>query len=184
MELFWKVGYDAVSVRSLADALSISQSSLYAAYGNKADLYLETLAAFEREYRINEMSAVLTATSLDEAVHTIIEAAIGRYTIKNKPRGCMILSGRVADISGQRKLWLKLRDRRRGHSATLQHIFSTWLPQDASIAARYIFAVMIGLSGHARDGLSAKELRQFIDPTVAAVRSCSTPSLSELKGPR
>ena len=174
MELFWKVGYDAVSVRSLADALSISQSSLYAAYGNKADLYLETLAAFEREYRINEMSAVLTATSLDEAVHTIIEAAIGRYTIKNKPRGCMILSGRVADISGQRKLWLKLRDRRRGHSATLQHFFSTWLPQDAT-AARYIITVMTGLSEHARDGLSAQELRQFIDPTVAAVRSRSTP---------
>lgn len=48
MELFWRQGYEATSVRDLNDHLQIHSSSLYNTFGGKRDLYLAALAAYRR----------------------------------------------------------------------------------------------------------------------------------------
>ncbi|MDR5904897.1 TetR/AcrR family transcriptional regulator [Franzmannia qiaohouensis] len=49
MQVFWARGYDSASTRDLLDAMQISRSSLYQAYGNKEQLFLEAM----RRYRDN-----------------------------------------------------------------------------------------------------------------------------------
>lgn len=48
MELFWRQGYEATSVRDLNEHLNIRSSSLYNTFGGKRDLYLAALAAYRR----------------------------------------------------------------------------------------------------------------------------------------
>jgi len=49
MQVFWARGYDAASTRDLLEAMQLSRSSLYQAFGNKEQLFLEAL----RCYRVN-----------------------------------------------------------------------------------------------------------------------------------
>ena len=50
MLLFWERGYEGTSVGDLSEALGIGKPSLYAAFGNKEDLFLEALQLYEDAY--------------------------------------------------------------------------------------------------------------------------------------
>lgn len=59
MQLFWTQGYQATSIRDLKEAMGISSSSMYEAFGDKRGVYLAALALFcelERQ-RIIEVAA-------------------------------------------------------------------------------------------------------------------------------
>jgi TetR/AcrR family transcriptional regulator, transcriptional repressor for nem operon len=60
MLAFWKCGYEATSMQDLVDAMGINRQSLYDTFGDKHELYLETL----ERYRCSE--AVLALYPLDE----------------------------------------------------------------------------------------------------------------------
>src|SRR5690348_16822538 len=49
--LFWRYGYSGTSTRTLTEALGISTSSLYAAFGTKADLFEESVRRYAERYR-------------------------------------------------------------------------------------------------------------------------------------
>lgn len=54
-ELFWQYGYEATSIDNLISTLSIQRGSLYGAFKNKKQLFLESL----RWYRKNVVSQVV-----------------------------------------------------------------------------------------------------------------------------
>src|SRR3954468_23356906 len=45
-EVFWRTGYDGASLDDLATATGMNRPSLYAAFGDKSELYLKTLARY------------------------------------------------------------------------------------------------------------------------------------------
>jgi TetR/AcrR family transcriptional repressor of nem operon len=50
-DLFWSRGYAATSVQDLVDELGVQRGSLYAAFGDKHDLYLKAVALYAEENR-------------------------------------------------------------------------------------------------------------------------------------
>ena len=48
---FWKNGYAATSLDDLAAATGMNRPSLYAAFGDKRDLYLKTLTRYQQQSR-------------------------------------------------------------------------------------------------------------------------------------
>ena len=57
-DLFWSRGYAATSVQDLVDELGVQRGSLYAAFGDKHDLYLKAVALYDSENR-EQLEAVL-----------------------------------------------------------------------------------------------------------------------------
>ncbi|CAM2872940.1 TetR/AcrR family transcriptional regulator [Flavobacterium frigoris] len=53
MSLFWRNGYENTSVRMLEKEMGINQFSIYAAFGNKQGLFLESLKCYKR--KVNSM---------------------------------------------------------------------------------------------------------------------------------
>jgi AcrR family transcriptional regulator len=47
MMVFWRHGYDGTSIAMLLDAMQISAPSLYATFGSKQALFLESLELYE-----------------------------------------------------------------------------------------------------------------------------------------
>ncbi|HEX5959426.1 MAG TPA: helix-turn-helix domain-containing protein, partial [Hyphomicrobiaceae bacterium] len=43
LEVFWRKGYEGASISELTDAMGINRPSLYAAFGNKEDLFRKAL---------------------------------------------------------------------------------------------------------------------------------------------
>jgi len=48
MNLFWAQGYEATSMQELVDVLGIKKGSLYAAFGDKRQLYLAALRHYDK----------------------------------------------------------------------------------------------------------------------------------------
>ncbi len=49
MNLFWRNGYEATSVRMLEKEMGINQFSIYSSFGSKHGVFLESIKAYKRE---------------------------------------------------------------------------------------------------------------------------------------
>lgn len=91
MLCFWAKGYEATSVRDLAEQMGITSASLYNAFGDKRALYRRALAHFlqcsvhERLSRLRQLSPYL---SLRAFFNEIVERSV---TDKQR-RGCMLVN--------------------------------------------------------------------------------------------
>ncbi len=70
MGLFWEQGYEATSVRDLTAGTGLSSSSLYAAFGDKHEVYL---AALDR-YRAAELEEVRRSLSVTRPVRDTLQS--------------------------------------------------------------------------------------------------------------
>lgn len=160
---FWLLGFDATSMRDLAEAMSISQPSIYSSFTDKSALYLEAIDTFEQDVALLDMSLITEASDLSDGVYRFLNQLLKRVTKSGSPKGCMILGGAVADLSGQRHLVLYLRARRRAFEAALSVALQTWLPlAEARTTAAIVTIFARGLSVQARDGETAALLRTSV----------------------
>ncbi|MCW2119618.1 TetR/AcrR family transcriptional regulator [Flavobacterium sp. 7A] len=51
MALFWRNGYENTSVRMLEQEMGINQFSIYASFGNKQGVFIESLKAYKKRIR-------------------------------------------------------------------------------------------------------------------------------------
>lgn len=97
--LFWKHGFSGTSTRSLSTSLGISSSSLYAAFGSKADLFDEAVRTYARRYSAIYDAALTEPTLAGVVSRVLIDSAreFGR-TAEGHP-GCLTSSAVMADAS-------------------------------------------------------------------------------------
>lgn len=92
LDVFWSRGYSATSVQDLVDALAVERGSLYAAFGDKRDLYLEAVKLYWREYEL-QLIATLDEQPILEALRWVLNnpAHIDDHaTEKGSPQGCLM----------------------------------------------------------------------------------------------
>lgn len=91
--VFWRLGYSATSVRDLGDALELSPSSLYRAFGDKHALYLRALDYY-REHESTEGCRRFQAArpTVDELVQSVTTLALGNEAGTGSPTGCFVIN--------------------------------------------------------------------------------------------
>ena len=171
MRLFWRSGYEGVSVADLTKEIGVAPPSLYAAFGSKAGLYREALDCYEEKFGSLDLPSADTA-SLPEAVRTLLEGAVRAVTRPDREDGCMISSGMIAyhpehaplarDVAARRDVM------RETIAAALRPISDA---ETAQRLARHLIAVMQGISIQARDGATLMELQEIVEDVVAGVEA-------------
>src|SRR5690606_6207018 len=63
MRLFWRHGYEGVSISDLTKEIGVAPPSLYAAFGSKAGLYREALERYEANFGAIDSASVRAAAS-------------------------------------------------------------------------------------------------------------------------
>ena len=170
MRLFWRHGYEGVSVSDLTAAIGIAPPSLYAAFGSKAGLYREALDRYAT--LPGALDGLAQAGSLDEAVAGLLRAGVQAVTDPLQERGCMVSSGMVQCAAEHRELASDLAERRRTIGDAIARGLSRWLDDAAAGAlAGYLAVVLQGLSVQARDGASRQDLERVADEAIAGFRA-------------
>jgi AcrR family transcriptional regulator len=173
--VFWEHGYDATSIAQLTEALGIGAPSLYAAFGNKRELFAEVLDRYLRTYGAFTERALTEEPNARGAIERLLREAASAYTGPDHPRGCLLISAttncspqsadiaaRLVDIRsrGARALEAKIAaDTRTGElpAGTNPHALATF------------YAVVIhGMSALARDGASRTDLEQVAASALRA----------------
>lgn len=170
MRLFWRHGYEGVSIGDLTAAIGVAAPSLYSAFGNKAGLYREAITCYEETYGLLDLTPIDAATSLPEAVRLLLEGAIQAVTHPDRERGCMISSGMVACHPDHAVLARDVAGRREAIRERIAQTLGRFGEFDrVSRLARHLAAVMQGISIQARDGVERLQLNEIVEEVIAGV---------------
>jgi AcrR family transcriptional regulator len=174
MHLFWSLGYDSTSMADLRAGLGITQASLYAAFGSKEQLFREAVDLYRRTTGFSTSRALASGTTARDAIHGMLQAAVGAFSAPGAPGGCLIILGAtncaVENKTVQDHLLLIRRQMSEAISERLKNGQRDGdVPRTVSTAAltAYYSTVLQGLALQSRDGASQKTLTQVVDLAMA-----------------
>jgi AcrR family transcriptional regulator len=171
LRVFWVKGYDSASMTDLTEAMGITRPSLYAAFGNKEDLFKQALDLYERE-KLAYIGEALGAPTTKGVVSYLLNGAI--ELVSGDCRGCMGVMATVtcgAEDSSIRRHIEGIGQKT--HNQLVERIergiaegdFSG--PADPQALTNYIKTVLQGLSVQARSGVSRAELESVAQAAMA-----------------
>ncbi|MCW6512753.1 TetR/AcrR family transcriptional regulator [Lichenifustis flavocetrariae] len=174
MLAFWRTGYETTSVNDLTAAMGITAPSLYTAFGDKRQLFLEAARLYLGDPADIAREIEGAPTAFD-AARTMLTAAAQAYTGELTPRGCLMASATasgsaasadvqaiVAGLRGEIERHLRAR--------VIRDINEGVLPPQTDPAALsgLVMAVTQGLSVLARDGADRVALLGIVGAALAA----------------
>jgi AcrR family transcriptional regulator len=174
MLLFWRHGYEATSVNDLVSAMAITPPSLYTAFGDKKQLFLEAVQRYVSGPVTSE-SIIDEAPTAREAAAGLLNAAAIGFTGPNTPSGCLLASSAIscspaaADVQnalGKIRLGIEKRLRTRIEQDNASHKSNRVV--DAVVMAGYVMAIIQGMSTLARDGATRTKLVSIAKTSMRA----------------
>ena len=106
VDCFWARGYEATSVRDLAEAMGIGGASLYNAYGDKRELFIRSLERYANRSMRERVARMEARFEPREAIGAFLAEIIDR-----SPR---IPTARAACWSTRRSTWRRTTPRSAG----------------------------------------------------------------------
>lgn len=170
VDVFWRRGFGATSMRELETELGISQSSIYNAYGSKRRLLEAALDRYEARV-CSELVTPLGSTGGVDAVVEFLDS-LQRWVTDGGNRGCLVINlmvGQSDDPDLARRTG-SFRDRLRRALVGAFRAEPGVTDGEATSYAELILTVALGLSVASRGGASTAELTGMVQATQAHVR--------------
>ena len=92
IECFWHRGYEATSVRDLADKMGYPVPSLYNAYGDKRALFVQALEHYLDHSARALIKRLESSLPPKQAIRRFIEEIIERSVNDRERRGCFLIN--------------------------------------------------------------------------------------------
>ncbi len=92
MLAFWSRGYEATSIQDLVDCMGLNRGSIYAAFGDKRQLFLKTLVHYEACHRRAWFESLSRRHSPRTAILSVFEGAIGGALTDRDHSGCFLIN--------------------------------------------------------------------------------------------
>lgn len=93
-DLFWRRGFEGVSIRDIAEATGVKMASLYAAYGDKKGLYRAALDNYRRTVVEPAIAMVAGPGSARERIEKLLQMAVDAAR-RGDRRGCFLCNAAV-----------------------------------------------------------------------------------------
>jgi len=104
IECFWQRGYEATSVRDLAEKMGLSAPSLYNAYGDKQALYKRALEHYLDHAARALIKQLEGSLPPKQAVRRFIEEIIEHSVSDRERRGCFLINSALEVAPHDREL--------------------------------------------------------------------------------
>jgi TetR/AcrR family transcriptional repressor of nem operon len=173
MRVFWERGYEATSIQDLVDALGVNRASLYATFGDKAQLFEAALKTYAEEVAATVGAHLRPPHAGKEAVAAYLHALIAQVTEPGAPGGCLLLNTAMTCTTAPRALLARA-------AATVhqnEEQLHAALKRDPTLAkrgdlrslARFFAAEAHGLALLARTGAKASQLKDAANVALSVL---------------
>lgn len=92
ISLFWHKGYNGISTQELADAFHISKSSMYAAFGDKKQLYTAALEKYRTQIADDTVQRLKNCKNVKTEIKNILVSIVKKSLIDKDRKGCFIVN--------------------------------------------------------------------------------------------
>jgi len=173
MLVFWKNGYPGTSLTELTKVMGINKSSLYAAFGNKEELFNQTLKLYLNKHgKIHSTELFTTEQNLVERIRNYLLSISKMITSPDLPKGCLICNStseiessylpvnsvtNINNINQQTLCTLTEFLKKEQQAGNLSNKYS------ANTLANYLLTLQFGLAISARNGSGIKELVDVVN---------------------
>ena len=174
MHVFWAKGYEGAALSDLTRAMGINRPSLYAAFGNKEQLFRKVLDRYASG-PLAYFSKALAAAKARDVIEKILFGAANMASDPRLPTGCLLVQGALAcgDSAGSiqketaaRRATSEVALRRRLQRAKREGDLS---PQaNPAELARYFMTVLQGMAVQGANGAKRDQLRQVARTALRA----------------
>jgi AcrR family transcriptional regulator len=174
MTVFWSKGYEGTSLADLTEAMGINRPSLYAAYGNKQELFRRALERYGDGPSSYEREALAEPTARGVA-EGLLRGAADIQTDPDTPAGCLAVLGTTycaEDSSPIGKIVIAFRHA--GQAAIRERLERAQdegdLPANADPKelTDYISTVICGMAVQAASGATREDLESVIELAMRA----------------
>jgi AcrR family transcriptional regulator len=172
LKVFWQHGYEAASLTELTKAMGITRPSLYACFGNKEALFRKALDLYERD-KLAYVKAALTAPTARGVAERLLRGALAMQSSACDPKGCLGVIASVACGAEAESIRKDVVARRASADAALIDRFAQAKAEgdlaeriDPQALARYLGAIMQGLSVQAGTGTTCEDLGKLVDTAL------------------
>lgn len=173
LRLFWTKGYEGTSLTDLTEAMGITRPSLYAAFGNKEDLYRKALDLYERE-KLAYVGVALEQPTARRVAEHLLHGALDNFSGEADPKGCFNVITTIACLAEAESVRAELAVRKASsHRALIERFRRAKaegdLPDHVDVEglAGLLTAILQGLSVQARSGASRAELAKMVETSLA-----------------
>ena len=172
LHLFWRKGYEGTSITDLTEAIGITKPSLYAAFGNKEELFRKALDRYV-DGPAGYVQVALAKPTAREVVEHLLYQAADAVTNPDNPPGCLAIQGALCCGDTAETIRQELMARRAKGEDDLRRRLQRSLdegdlPKDTSPddLARYICAILQGMAVQAIGGATRDDLRRVAELTL------------------
>ncbi len=165
MHVFWERGYEAASIADLTSAMGITPPSLYTAFGDKEQLFLEAIERYALGYGSAGARALVEEPTARGAVERWLSESANELTQPCHPKGCMVVMAATNCSAAAERVQDALLLRRTEAIANLGRriqggIDGAELPADtdAKDLANFYATIYQGMSMQAKDGATHESL--------------------------
>jgi AcrR family transcriptional regulator len=169
MRVFWEQGYEGASLTDLTAAMGITRTSMYAAFGNKEELFRAAVQRYT-EGPAGYVARALEQPTARQVAEAFLAGSVCATTSSDGPAGCLVVQGSLAAGEAGRaardtltawreETWSRLRAR------FARAVDEGDLPADTDpgLLARYLMTVGNGIAVQAAGGVAADDLHQVAD---------------------
>lgn len=174
--LFWRHGFSGTSTRALSQALGVSGSSLYAAFGSKAELFDEAVRTYAQRYSTIYDDAVAEPTLSGVIERVLVDSVEEFARVDDGHPGCLTSSAVMADTSATLDVRAHVAALQRADEARLlarieQAAADGDLPstRDPAALAGLVQTLWQGLSARAELGAAREELLEVVGLALASI---------------
>lgn len=172
LELFWQVGYEPTTIAGLCKAMGINPPSLYAAFGNKAQLFMEAVNYYETTYWDASWLRLKQSKDIRKGIVGFFGDAARILSLPDAPCGCLVTLG-ATNVSPESKevhealKALRHEGREAFRERLEQAVRDGELPPDTAVSALALTfnTALDGMSLQASDGTEQVDL-ESIGPLV------------------
>jgi AcrR family transcriptional regulator len=172
MLVFWEHGYEGASLSGLTDAMGISTTSMYAAFGNKEELFRKALERYSEGPGGYLSRALEEPTALDVAT-AILTGTVRTTTRPARPHGCLGVQGALAASDAGRGVRDLLAAWRTNGCASVRERFQRAVDDgdlppntDPGLLARYVTTLAFGIAVQATSGVGRDELQEMAEASL------------------
>ena len=164
MNTIWKHGYEASSVKAIAEKLGITRSSFYNAFGSREELFVEAMGAYIGQQPFKELDIEPRKTSILKDLSDEIKDICKARTNDTEARGCFAVNSVTELLGTNEKLTPVLENTVKAGLARLENILEIAVKrgemeiEDIHVKALALQSVIIGINVMSKVIRDEKEL--------------------------